>query len=146
MREVDESSEAKFEYNVYYKVVNGTPDTSVEYHHVNVSTGSGINFKTKTFAAGGNAQNEILLIDGYLASAGHPYMIHPSTGTEVGSPKVRCHFAGVSWKSKNSETGYDGLYQSEARTVDLGGFAYTGSRPATVTYSTTENFQEENFA
>ena len=145
VREVDESSEAKFEYNVYYKVVNGTPDTSVEYHHVNVGTGQAKNFKTKTFAAGGNAQNEILLIDGYLASAGHPYMIHPSTGAEVGSPKVRCYFSGVSWKLKDSETGYDGLYESEARTVDLGGFAYTGSRPATVTYSTTENFQEENF-
>ena len=145
VREVDESSEAKFEYNVYYKVVNGTPDTSVEYHHVNVGKGSSQNFKTKTFAVGGNKQNPIVIIDGYLASAGHPYMIHPSTGAEAGTPKVRCHFAGVSWKTKDATTGYDGLYESEARTVDLGGFAYTGSRPAEVSYATTENFQEENF-
>ena len=28
---------------------------------------------------------------GYLAVAGHPYMIHPATGTSAGEPAVRCY-------------------------------------------------------
>ena len=106
-----------FYYNVYYKVENGTPNTSVEYHHFsqNASTSA---YKTKTFKAANS--DDVLLIDGYLASAGHPYMIHPSTGTAVGSPKVRCYFSGITWKKEETGGGYDKLYNDNARTVDLG--------------------------
>ena len=131
-----------FYYNVYYKVENGTPNTSVEYHHFSQNTSTSA-YKTKTFKAANS--DDVLLIDGYLASAGHPYMIHPSTGTAAGSPKVRCYFSGISWKPE-VDGGYDNLYNAQARTVDLGGAAYSGSTPETITYVTEgSKFIENNF-
>lgn len=135
-------ADGKYDYNVYYKVENGTPNTSVEYHHFSQNTSTSV-YKTKTFKAANS--NDVLLIDGYLASAGHPYMIHPSTGTAAGSPKVRCYFSGISWKPE-VDGGYDNLYNAQARTVDLGGAAYSGSTPETITYVTEgSKFTENNF-
>ena len=141
--DVIREQDGAFFYNVYYKVENGTPNTSVEYHHYSQSSSTSI-YKTKTFKAANS--DEVLLIDGYLASAGHPYMIHPSTGTQAGSPKVRCYFSGISWKPEEDGGGYDNLYTTQARTVDLGGTAYSGSAPETITYVTEgNNFTENNF-
>ena len=81
IREKDETS--KFEYNVYLD------DNNQEYHHVTTSSQLSSN-KTKTFAPGNsmaaaqdafNANHEVaVMIDGVLATAGHPYLIHPAIG------------------------------------------------------------------
>lgn len=135
--------DGNYDYNIYYKVNDGTVDTSVEYKHVSVGQ-SGNTYKTKTFAADGNASGDILYIEGYLAQAGHPYMIHPNTGATAGSPKVRCHFSGITWIPEEDR---DALYESEARTVDLGGAAYKGATPNSITYVTGDNkFTENNFS
>lgn len=135
-----------YDYNVYYKVTDvesGTVDTSVEYKHVQVGQNGGT-YKTKTFAANGDASGDIKYIEGYLAQAGHPYMIHPNTGVKFGSPKVRCHFSGITWISEEDR---DALYENEARTIDLGGAAYTGPKPENITYVTGTNiFTKGNFS
>ena len=109
--------DGNYSYNVYYKVNSETkqPDTSVEYKHVQVGQNGGV-YKTKTFAAGDNKDNGVVMIDGYLALAGHPYMIHPNTGAKNGSPKVRCHFSGITWIPVEER---EALYEAQARTVDL---------------------------
>ena len=109
--------DGNYSYNVYYRVNSETkqPDTSVEYKHVQVGQNGGV-YKTKTFAAGGNKDNGVVMIDGYLALAGHPYMIHPNTGAKNGSPKVRCHFSGITWIPVEER---EALYEAQARTVDL---------------------------
>ena len=110
-----------FEYNVYLDEQNN------EYHHVTVGV-NGSKYKTKTFKkyVDGSPTGDVLYIDGYLAIAGHPYMIHPSTGaTVLGSP-ANCRFRGITYKpvdnpaTETTETNYDWLYEQEARTVDLG--------------------------
>lgn len=108
-----------FEYNVYIR--NGQ-----EYHHAIVSTHLASN-KTKTFAPGSACLNltgqnadksGVVIIDGILAEAGHPYMIHPAIGfNDGGNNKKNCYFSGIEWlpQSKWAET-----YEARKRTVDLG--------------------------
>lgn len=116
--------DGKFEYNVYLR--NGQ-----EYHHVIMNTGETATTKTKTFAPGKsltealNNKDQAILIDGYLASAGHPYMIHPNTGTVPTADPVPCHFSGITWvestdESKTTDQVREELYEAEKRTVDLG--------------------------
>jgi hypothetical protein len=111
-REKDEVS--GFSYNIYER--NGK-----EYHHSQVSSRLSSN-KTKTFAEGNsiaaaNANKEnAIFIDGYLATAGHPYMIHPAIGTSLGNPK-RCDFSGVVWKAQSQ---WANIFEAQKREVDLG--------------------------
>ena len=112
IREKDATS--GFEYNVYTK----KGDTSgLEYHHVNVSSFLSSN-KTKTFRPSNSSSNDdVVIIDGVLATAGHPYMIHPAIGVVAGQPKQRCTFAGIDWlrQSEWKET-----FENNSRTIDLG--------------------------
>ncbi len=108
-----------FEYNVYIR--NGQ-----EYHHAIVSSHLSSN-KTKTFAPGSACLNltgqnadksGVVIIDGILAEAGHPYMIHPAIGfNDGGNNKKNCYFSGIEWlpQSKWAET-----FEARKRTVDLG--------------------------
>ena len=124
--------DGKFEYNVYLR--NGQ-----EYHHVIVNTGETATTKTKTFAPGNsltealNNKDKAILIDGYLASAGHPYMVHPNTGTVASADPVPCHFSRITWvvgddegvangdtEAKSTDQVREELYEAKARTVDLG--------------------------
>ncbi len=112
-REKDETS--GFNYNIY-RNSNG-----VEYHHSQVSSFLSSN-KTKTFAPGNSIaeananKNNAIFIDGYLATAGHPYMIHPAIGTSKGNPR-RCDFSGITWKPM---TQWTSIYEAQKRVVDLG--------------------------
>lgn len=109
-----------FSYNVYLDK-NGT-----EYHHAIVSSDLRQN-KTKTFAPGsapldlsGEGANleDVVIIDGILASAGHPYMIHPAIGfNDGGNNKKKCNFSGITWKPM---TQWPSIFEAEQRTVDLG--------------------------
>ena len=119
VRETDPTS--KFSYNVY------TDENGQEYHHVTTSSQLSSN-KTKTFAPGtsmGNAQanfnanHEVaVMIDGVLATAGHPYMIHPAIGVnDGGTTKKRCNFSGVEWKP---QTQWAKIFEENSRTIDLG--------------------------
>lgn len=118
IREIDETS--KFSYNVY------TDKDGQEYHHVTTSSQLSSN-KTKTFAPGKsmaaaqaafNANHDVaVMIDGVLATAGHPYMIHPAIGVVAGQPKQRCTFAGIEWKGM---TTWGKLFKDNSRTIDLG--------------------------
>ena len=112
IREKDATS--GFEYNVYTK----KGDTSgLEYHHVNVSSFLSSN-KTKTFRPSNSSSNDdVVIIDGVLATAGHPYMIHPAIGVVAGQPKQRCTFAGIEWKGM---TTWEQLFKDNSRTIDLG--------------------------
>lgn len=105
---------SKFWYNIYRR-------DGVVYHHSQVSALLSTN-KTKTFAPGNsitesnaNKANAII-IDGVLATAGHPYMIHPAIGTSIGNPK-RCDFSGIDWKPM---TQWPNIFEAQKRTVDLG--------------------------
>lgn len=119
VREKDETS--KFSYNVY------TDKDGQEYHHVTTSSQLSSN-KTKTFAPGNsmataqaafNANHEVaVMIDGVLATAGHPYMIHPAIGVnDGGTTKKRCNFSGVEWKP---QTQWAKIFEENSRTIDLG--------------------------
>ena len=101
--------DGKFDYNIYQR-------DGITYRHVKVGTG-GENYKTKTFAKDGNQQNGVIEIDGILATAGHPYMIHPNTGTNSGMPLTRCHFSGITWKPAEQ---WETIFNAEKRVVDLG--------------------------
>ena len=101
--------DGKFDYNIYQRDGN-------TYHHVSVGTG-GANYKTKTFAKDGNQENGVVEIDGILATAGHPYMVHPNTGTNSGMPLTRCHFSGITWKPADQ---WETIFNAEKRVVDLG--------------------------
>lgn len=117
VRETDQ--ESKFSYNVYTR-------DGVEYHHVTTS-GQLKNNKTKTFAPGTsmanaqanfNSNGEAYMIDGVLATAGHPYMIHPAIGVnDGGTTKKRCNFSGVEWKPM---TQWPAIFEENSRTIDLG--------------------------
>lgn len=99
-----------------YHTFQLTTDNGTEtYTHVNNTELT--QAKMPTYAKDGDSSNGVKYIDGYLALAGHPYMIHPNTGTSAGSPKVRCHFSGITWIPEENR---DALYESQARTVDLG--------------------------
>ena len=104
-----------FKYNVYIDNEGNI------YHHVHPKGGKLDTNKTKTFAissaAGqGNADNAII-IDGILAEAGHPYMIHPAIGVNPGQPKKACNMAGITWRPEASRAQ---LYENRKRTIDLG--------------------------
>jgi hypothetical protein len=117
--------DGSFEYNIYLR--NGT-----EYHHVILAEGDAASTKTKIFAPGSsladalNHADQALVIDGYLASAGHPYMIHPNTGTVPEADPVPCHFSGITWEvspdeeTQSTDDYRDVLYTNQARTIDLG--------------------------
>lgn len=128
----EDGDDVKFEYNVYIR--NGQ-----EYHHVTVATGEAARTKTKTFAPGSSLddakqhKDQAILIDGYLASAGHPYMIHPNTGTVPEADPVPCHFSGITWVkgddegaanniegAKTTDEVRDELYEAQKRTIDMG--------------------------
>ena len=118
IREKDATS--GFSYNVYLD------ENNQEYHHVTTSSMLASN-KTKTFAPGNsmsaaqaafNANHEVaVMIDGVLATAGHPYLIHPAIGVVAGQPKQRCNFSGIEWKGM---TTWDNLFKKNSRTIDLG--------------------------
>ncbi len=114
-REKDETS--GFNYNIYRS------SDGVEYHHSQVSSQLSSN-KTKTFAPGtsineSNAnKDQAIIIDGYLATAGHPYMIHPAIGVnDGGTTKKRCDFSGITWKP---QTEWANIFDEQKREVDLG--------------------------
>ena len=118
VREKDETS--GFSYNVY------TDGNGNQYHHVTTSSQLATN-KTKTFAKGNSmaeaksyfeSTGEAVIIDGILASAGHPYMIHPAIGVnDGGTNKKKCNFSGITWKPM---TQWASIFEAEKRTVDLG--------------------------
>lgn len=127
-----------FKYNVYVD----PDDPSKIYHHVDANDKL-VGNKTKTFALGNNLEqaaankDNAIIIDGILAEAGHPYMIHPAIGVNPGQPKKACNMAGITWKNsptdkEKASSDYnlsgepsvdeyrDWLYNHMARTVDLG--------------------------
>lgn len=110
VRTGEKTTEDPFTYNVYRKV-----STNEIFKHVKINDVKG---KTKSFAKDGNASNGIVLIDGILAEAGHPYMVHPNTGTNTGMPLTRCHFSGIKWEDEET---WPTLYNSRKRTIDLCG-------------------------
>ena len=77
--------------------------------------------KTKTFAPGNSISESnankanAIIIDGYLATAGHPYMIHPAIGTSKGNPQ-NCYFSGIDWKP---QTEWASIFEAQKRTVNL---------------------------
>lgn len=111
----EKDPDSKFSYNIYRS------KEGVEYHHSQVSSFLSSN-KTKTFAPGSSIsesnanKDQAIMIDGILATAGHPYMIHPAIGTSIGNPK-RCDFSGISWKPM---TQWANIFEAQKRTVDLG--------------------------
>ena len=112
IREVDTD---KFEYNVYLDKDGN------EYHHSIVSEKLGTN-KTKTFARGSSMaaakqnKDNAIVIDGILAEAGHPYMIHPAIGVNTGEPMKRCYFSGIKWLDNNERAA---KYEERKRVVNL---------------------------
>lgn len=118
VREKDPNS--KFSYNVYLD------NNDQEYHHVTTSSFLSTN-KTKTFAKGDsqqaaqsnfNSTGEAFIIDGILATAGHPYMIHPAIGVnDGGTTKRDCNFSGIEWKP---QTQWAKIFEENSRTIDLG--------------------------
>ncbi len=113
IREKDETS--GFSYNVYID------ENNQEWHHSQVSSFLSSN-KTKTFAPGSSIsesnanKDQARIIEGYLVTAGHPYMIHPAIGTSKGDPK-KCNFVGIDWKPM---TQWASIFEAQKRTVDLG--------------------------
>lgn len=107
-----------FKYNVY---VDPDDHTKI-YHHVDANEKLEGN-KTKTFALGNSLEEaaankgNAIIIDGILAEAGHPYMIHPAIGVNPGQPKKACNMAGITWLP---EADREARYNDKARTVDLG--------------------------
>ncbi|MBO6253889.1 MAG: hypothetical protein J6O49_09605, partial [Bacteroidaceae bacterium] len=106
-----------YNYNVY-KASDGTI-----YHHVHANDKL-TNNKTKSFAPGSSLEDaaknkdQAILIDGILATAGHPYMIHPAIGfNDGGNNKKTCTFSGIDWlpRSKWAE-----VFEAQKRTIDLG--------------------------
>ncbi len=112
-------------------------------------------YSNKSYAKNGDKSNGIVYIDGYLAQAGHPYMIHPNLGTKQGDDPVVAHMVGINYYSKDPIE-IDKLCKDRARSIDLGtGMGYEG-----VTYSLgdasdiavktdneiTENFQQAAYS
>lgn len=107
-----------FSYNVYVD----PDDPSMIYHHVDANDKL-VGNKTKTFALGNTLdqaaanKDNAIIIDGILAEAGHPYMIHPAIGVNPGQPKKACNMSGITWLP---EADREARYNDKARTVDLG--------------------------
>lgn len=104
-------------------------------------------YSNKSYKTDGD--DKIYYIDGYLAQAGHPYMIHPNLGTSKDDPSTMTHMVGINYYSKDADV-IDQLCKDRARSVDLG----TGKGYEGVTYSledasdiavNTDNEIEENF-
>lgn len=74
-------------------------------------------FSNKSYKTEGD--DEIYYIDGYLAQAGHPYMIHPNLGTSEGQPSTMTHMVGINYYSRDAQV-IDQLCKDEARSIDLG--------------------------
>ena len=87
-------------------------------------------YSNKSYAKDGNKENGIVYIDGYLAQAGHPYMIHPNLGTKQGDVPVVAHMVGINYYSKDADE-INQLCKDRARSIDLG----TGKGYEGVTYS-----------
>ncbi|MDO4981637.1 MAG: leucine-rich repeat domain-containing protein [Prevotellaceae bacterium] len=85
-------------------------------------------FSNKSYKTEGD--DEIYYIDGYLAQAGRPYMIHPNLGTTEGQPSTMTHMVGINYYSRDAQV-IDQLCKDLARSVDLG----TGKGYEGVTYS-----------
>ncbi len=114
--EVIREKHGNFNYNVYLK-------DGIEYHHVHASDKLTEN-KTKTFAPGNSLETaaahkeQAVLIDGILATAGHPYMIHPAIGfNDGGNNKRMCNFSGITWLPQSQ---WADTFEAQKRTVDLG--------------------------
>lgn len=137
------------DYNEYTRVegtqhsaTNGQslPYTTYDYKDANGDTYENIEgvFTNIAFAKGGNKENGIVYINGYLAWPGHPYLIHPNIGTSEGDPSQTCYLAGLEFfplgKTQLTDQGqlvdvetWDELCRINARTVDLRtGKGYTG--------------------
>lgn len=106
-----------YNYNVY-KASDGTI-----YHHVHANDKL-TNNKTKSFAPGStledaaNHKDQAVLIDGILATAGHPYMIHPAIGfNDGGNNKKTCTFSGIDWLPRSR---WAEVFEAQKRTIDLG--------------------------
>ena len=113
---IGREKDGNYNYNIYR--YNGQ-----EYHHVTASDKLTTN-KTKTFAPGSSLddakqnKDQARFIDGYLATAGHPYMIHPAIGVnDGGTTKKRCDFSGITWKP---QTDWASIFEEQKREVDLG--------------------------
>ena len=85
-------------------------------------------FSNKSYKTEGD--DEIYYIDGYLAQAGRPYMIHPNLGTSEGQPSTMTHMVGINYYSRDAQV-IDQLCKDLARSVDLG----TGKGYEGVTYN-----------
>ena len=105
-------------------------------------------FSNKSYKTSGD--DKIYYIDGYLAQAGRPYMIHPNLGTSEGQPSTMTHMVGINYFSRDPDV-IDQLCKDRARSVDIG----TGTGYEGVTYSledasdiavNTDNVVTENFA
>ena len=125
-------------FNVYTYKRDG-----VEYKYVKT-------YSNKSYAKNGNKDNGIVYIDGYLAQAGHPYMIHPNLGTAKGAPAVTANMVGINYYSRDPQV-IDRLCKEKARSVDLGtgkgyeGVSYTAEDANDIEVNT-ENEVTENFA
>lgn len=144
------------DHNEYQRVPNSKEEYTVGRSVFNVYTYTRGNdvykyvktYSNKSYAKDGNADNGIVYIDGYLAQAGHPYMIHPNLGTAEGAPAVTANMVGINYYSRNPQV-IDQLCKDRARSIDLG----TGTGYEGVTYSNvdlsdiavnTENVLTEN--
>ncbi len=122
-KRVGREKHGQFDYNVY------EDEAGNQYHHVHTSNMLKTN-KTKTFAIGSsledaatnyNSNKQAVMIDGILATAGHPYMIHPAIGVKSGQPKKRCDFAGIEWLPQGiSFANWEKVFKENSRTIDLG--------------------------
>ena len=106
-------------------------------------------FSNKSYAINGDKSNGLVYIDGYLAQAGHPYMIHPNLGTQQGDLPVVAYMVGINYKSKVPAE-IDEFCKEEARSIDLGTpGGYKGVRMSEVDASDievlTDNAMTENF-
>ena len=107
-------------------------------------------YSNKSYAKNGEKDNGIVYIDGYLAQAGHPYMIHPNLGTAEGAPAVTANMVGINYYSRDPQV-IDQLCKEKARSVDLGtgkgyeGVSYTAEDASDIEVNT-ENEVTENFA
>ena len=81
-------------------------------------------FSNKSYKTSGD--DKIYYIDGYLAQAGRPYMIHPNLGTSEGQPSTMTHMVGINYYSRDPQV-IDQLCKDLARSVDIGtGTGYEG--------------------
>lgn len=103
-------------------------------------------YSNKSYAKDGDSKNGIHYIDGYLAQAGHPYMIHPNFGTSKGDKALTAHLVGINYYSKDAGV-IEQLCEERARTVELGqAKTYTGSHTnASTLQEFTENFNQQAY-